>query len=117
MIFTRVTQDENYDIVKYLSKDGRWSLGLKSMMFGVRVRCGLTDAPTVDLDLCAGSDPEYQLDVLRVVTMILLPVPESITPTELAALFPTCRVKPIVLDECWDKMIRLAEEALQKAAS
>lgn len=115
MIFTQVAKDENYDVVKYTSQGGRWDLGLKAMFFGVRLRFGLANYPVADLDYCAGDDIEFQLDLLRAVTLILLPVPEEITPREICDMFPKCRVKPVCLDPCWDVLVRMAAEALSKA--
>jgi hypothetical protein len=116
MTFNTYDKSKNFTGLCWLSSGGRWELGFRQMLFGVRVSMSEKDSPFISLDLCAGADVGFQLEVLRVVMAILLNVNEDVTEQELKSFFPECFVKPIFKDECWEQMKRLADETLTKAS-
>lgn len=84
------------------------------MIFGVRVRCGRVGEGYVALDMCAGADPRFQLELLRCVMIILIPVSEDIKESAMKDLFPECKRKPINTDPCWPKIQEMALNVLRK---
>lgn len=117
MVFEQAPLTENFDMVRYVSKGGVWEVGLKQMLFGVRVRLGRVGDMGADLDYCAGADPEMQQTLLRTVMLIVLPVPETASVEELTAPFPRCRRKPVFLDPCWPMLQDLAYKALEQVGA
>ena len=112
MKFHRVEPDENYDCLKLQSEGGLWELGLRSMMYGVRVRLGRTGEFYVSLDYCAGADLAFQLDLLNAIHMILQEVPESVGDVTLEGMFPHYTIKPISLcPECWPTLQKMRDDA------
>jgi len=116
MVFHRSTPNENF-FYRFLSAEKRWELGFTQMIFGVRVRFGRVGEMTVVLDYCAGASRLHQLELLRLVMTILLPLPETVAIRDLEAVFPRCVVKPIFNDACWETLHRRAEEALATLSS
>lgn len=84
------------------------------MIFGVRVRCGRVGKGYVALDLCAGSDTKFQLELLRCVMIVLIPVSEDISEAEMEAIFPQCVRKPINTDPCWPIIQEMALDILRR---
>lgn len=116
MTFTKAEPTIDYE-VRYVSASGRWQVGLHSMMFGVRVRLSETGRPTCWPDYCAGDDPDFQQELLRTVMLILLTVDEKASISEVEALFPQGRVKPIILDPVWKVLTEKAHSALSQVVA
>jgi hypothetical protein len=112
MKFNQVDTCDNYDCLKLRSAGGGWELGLRSMMFGVRVRFGRTGEGYCSLDYCAGASPLFQMELLNAIHIILQEVPEDIHVCDLEAMFPRYTIKPIDLDPvCWPELKRMRDEA------
>ncbi len=79
------------------------------MMFGVRIRAGLTDSGCCDIDYCAGADKLFQLELLATVILILEKFPEDISGAEVGRTMPSYITKPINLDPCWVKLQEMAK--------
>lgn len=114
MTFKKAPLCENFPISHWVSTGGQWEIGLYPMIFGVRVRCGRVGAGYVALDLCAGADPKFQLELLRCVMIVLIPVSEDILEAAMQAIFPRCDRKPINTDPCWPKIQEMAMEVLRR---
>jgi hypothetical protein len=112
MRFKLAPREPNYDRLKLVSENGRWELGLWSVMFGVRVRCGLTGECGVSLDYCAGADPLFQMELLNAIHIILQEVPEDISVADFEDMFPQWAVRPVNHDPlCWPELQRMRDEA------
>jgi hypothetical protein len=109
--FIPAAPDANY-FRKWTSLEGKWELGFTQMLFGVRVRCGQTGCGCVELDLCAGASVEHQDEILRLVSLILLPVGEDISPREFNDLFPRFSIKPIFNDPAYPELEAKAKSQL-----
>lgn len=115
MHFEPANSDDNF-FHRWVSTGGRWEMGFTRMMFGVRVRVGRVGHGCVDVDLCAGADRGFQMELLRAVMTILIPVDENISSREMSDLFPGYTVKPINLDPtCWVTIKQMADAVLANA--
>ena len=116
MVFLKAETDVNFDVRKFISTSGRWELGVCRMIYGARVRLGIAGESFCVLDYCGGNDPEVLENLLRLVMTILLTVPEELDHQRVAAIFPTYKIKPIVLDQqCWATLESLAANAISDA--
>ena len=114
MIFARAATHAGLDLLRFVSTNARWEIGLKQMFPGSRVRL-LADGQIV-VDYCAGNDAEQQQMLVRAVMLILLPQAEDADVKQVCGLFPLCRRMPIFLDdECWDLLQECAVRALAEA--
>ncbi|MGG6267071.1 hypothetical protein ACQ4M3_12970 [Leptolyngbya sp. AN03gr2] len=94
--------------LRWTSETEQWQVGLKPMLFGVRVRAGRTCNACFDIAYCAGKSVAFQQALLIVVVIILESFPESIGSSEIAQIMPEYRRKPISEDPCWQKLQDLA---------
>ena len=101
MKFQQTDPDENYPLLKLVSENGRWEIGLTPVMFGVRVRGGLAGDGWCPIDYCGGDDRAFVGQLLAVMVQILETYPESISPGEISTLLPDYETKPISNDPCW----------------
>lgn len=100
---------------RWTSENGVWELGLRPMLYGVRVSAGTieegkTEVMYYSIDYCAGSDQAFLLNLLAAVFMLLCALPEEVTGREVEKLFPTYERKPINLDPCWDELMELCKK-------
>lgn len=114
-LFTTST-DENFPLLKFTSTNNRWEIGIKPMMFGVRV-CG---NPVGDrgytFEYCAGSNPYFAVNLMQTMLAIFDALPEDIKSREVIEILPSYSVKPIDRDPtCWQELKRLAIELNQQA--
>jgi hypothetical protein len=115
MKFNQVDPCENYDRLKLRSEGGRWELGLRSMIYGVRVRFGRTGEGYCSLDYCAGASPIFQMELINAIHIILLEVSEDIHVCDLEHMFPRYEIKPINLDPvCWPELVRMRDAARER---
>jgi hypothetical protein len=113
MVFQRATPRHPDFFARWVSTGGQWELGMTQMLFGVRIRFGRVDSMCLELDYCAGADIEFQVELLKTVMTILIPVNEDVSNPELRDLFPTYEVKPINQDPtCWIRLQELAAKVL-----
>ena len=119
MKFSPASTTENYPLLRLLSESGVWELGLVPMLFGVRVRFGLSaDRIGYTSDYCAGADRNQIFLLLSVMTAILEDQPETISETQLRAMLPTYEIRPIFNDPtCFPALLELAHHAMQKQQS
>lgn len=109
MKFKRTIPDENFDVLKFLSLEGGWELGLRSMLYGVRVSLSKSGSQWCNLDYCAGDNLVLQLAVLDAVGTILSQFPETVSGGDIERFFPDFEVKPIDRDPCWGKLQALRD--------
>ena len=112
----KVTQtDYNFQVLKMISNERRWELGLTQMQFGVRVRFARAHNVYCLLDYCAGADQVFQMELLYAIRTILLDVPESTCDNDIMAIFPRYLIRPINLDPtCWIRIQELRDKTLIK---
>jgi len=109
VIFHRVQPDENFPGKKLVSETGRWEMGFRQMLFGLRVSAGLSGSGGVTLDYCAGGRLQDQLLLFGVILRLLERLPEEITEGELRRLLPKENRRPIRNDpECLAALLVLA---------
>ena len=111
MKFRLADADMNFAWGRMVSEGGRWELGYSPVFFGCRVRLGLVRSMSVELDYCAGDDPELRLEILLLVLQIVEPLDEATTqPADIQRIFPRWTRRPIDLDPiCMHQLRRLAE--------
>lgn len=101
--------------VRWVSENEVWEIGLRPMIYGVRVSVGKINpvhghALGYSLDYCAGDDQVFLLNLWATIVILMAALPESISPRELERLFPTYQIKPINRDPyCWNELQRLAK--------
>jgi hypothetical protein len=111
MKFKATPPNENFALARFVSKEGRWELGLRPMLFGVRASLGAVGAFGPCVDYCAGAKFEDQVTLLSALLTILENLPEEMTEKEMRNFFPEQRVRPMYNDpECWAKLSTLAGE-------
>lgn len=85
-----------------------WEIGVYPVMFGYRVRAGRVAVDWCAVDYCAGRDDTVLKKLVVLVTIILESFDESVTESQIEAILPWCKVKPINNDTCWDALVKLA---------
>lgn len=111
MKFSKAETDIDHDIYCAISEGGGWKLGVRSVMFGVRV-C-LTKIPDCfyTLDYCAADQPEFALVLLATVSRILEQYPEDSSSVQLQRDFPDWEIRPINNDpNCWKKLQEMTQK-------
>lgn len=109
MLFRNAAPDENFTAGHLVSENGRWEMGYRQMLFGVRVSAALVGDAGCTLDYCAGAQPTTQRLLYRMVRLILEGLPEDTTQAELRAMLPTYERRPIDRDPaCWNRLIEMA---------
>jgi hypothetical protein len=110
MKFKAVEPDENFSLLRLVSEGGKWELGLRPMLFGVRVSLGRVWAVGLVVDYCAGAKVADQFGVLAVVLDILEHFPEEASERDALGFFPEQRIRPMYNDpECWAKLLALKD--------
>ena len=103
--------DPKFPIVKFVSINHKWEMGVRPVLYGVRVSGNRTSSDTYCFDYCAGNNYHFAMQLFRTMQAILMALPESITERELERMLPTFAVKPIDRDPtCWQELQRLAIE-------
>jgi hypothetical protein len=114
-LFTTHT-DENFPLFKLVSTNNRWEIGIRQMMFGVRVCGNLIGDTGYTFDYCAGNNPYFAANLIQTMLAIFDALPEDIKPRELRQMLPSFSVKPIDRDPtCWKELQKLAIELNQQA--
>lgn len=103
------TPNENFPLLRFLSEDGGYEVGLMPVLYGVRVRAGRVGDSFVFIDYCAGADRDFQARLLGVIIDILETLPVGITPREVQDLMPGYDIRPIDKDPCWPTLIELRD--------
>lgn len=111
------TPDESFDVVKFTSRDGTWSLGARRMLYGVRVCAMRSGSMACSMDYCAGADRAFLQLLWLVAQAIFLALPEEITEGELERMLPRYKTKPINLDSCWEQLQQLAISLQERPAN
>ena len=117
MTFSRADPDENFPLLRFVSAAGRWQVGSVPLLYGVRVRAGVTGEQLLSLDYCAGADPLFQVRLLECILNILSALPEEVSSPEVMALMPLYKAKPISDDPCWERLQRMEERVLERLAT
>ncbi len=98
--------DEKFPIVKYTSTNNQWEIGIRPMLYGVRVcggrrgHGGLGCLNGYAFEYCAGNNPVFAIDLMQIMLIIFAVLPEEITEREARRLLPSYSVKPIDRDPC-----------------
>jgi len=109
MKFTKAEPNEDFAIARWLSVSGRWELGFRRMLFGVRVSLAKVGAGGCCIDYCAADDKGFALILLATVVQILERYPEEVSDLQLRQDFPTYDIKPINKDpQCWARLQAMA---------
>lgn len=101
--------DQNFDIHRAVSENQQWQIGLRSMIFGVRVCGNRVGSNVFVFDYCAGADRYFVVTLLAIMKDILSSLPESISERELERILPKEGIKPNTINsECTQELIKLA---------
>lgn len=108
MELTKAQPDINYPVFRMVSKNGKWEVGVRQMIYGCRVSAGPIGQGVYEVDYCCGDDPAWLISTLAIVTGIFEHLPETISVGEVHRMFPVQSVKPLINDpECWENLSQL----------
>ncbi len=111
MNFSRTEPDENFDILRCLSEEGKWEFGVRQMLFGVRICGNPVGDGCYTFDYCAGNDMVFALQLFATVARILDLYPEDATPRQIQRDFPKYEIKPINRDPySWERLQEMAAD-------
>jgi hypothetical protein len=100
--------DKNFSILKYISTNHKWEIGIKPMMFGVRVCGSPVGSFGYTFEYCAGDNPTFAITLMQTMLAIFEALPEDIKEKEVKRLLPSYSVKPIDRDpNCWKALKKL----------
>ena len=94
MIFQRAEPSREYRVLRLVSEESRWELGLSSYQSGIRLRMGLAGRPPSVMDFCLGHDERIFAPVLFAVAGRLEEISESASAKEIDAAFPWAGTRP-----------------------
>ena len=114
MTFSVAERDINFPIMRFVSENQRWEVGISPVLFGMRVRAGIVGSDWVHVDYCAGANRAFALLLLATVVEILSTLPEDISGGEVERMMPAWKRRPIDQDECWPKLQQLRDELTTK---
>ncbi|WP_155300664.1 hypothetical protein [Deinococcus kurensis] len=117
MQFEQADPTIEYDVVRRVSTDGRWEVGIRSVMFGKRVSAGLVGSQCWSVDYCAGPHMPSVAVLADVVERILRGFPDGAGTREVLAALPTYRQRPIFQDPCWHRLLAMAYPARFRAVA
>jgi hypothetical protein len=106
--FIKTDPTEDFDLAHYISTGGQWEMGVRSMIFGVRICGNRVGSIAFVFDYCAGANMGFAHILLLVMFSILDNLPEDTTERELEKMLPGWEVRPIDKDPCWEKLQQLA---------
>lgn len=110
MKFTLSQPHTDMDIACWKSEQGKWEIGFRQMLFGVRVSLTRIGDEWYTLDYCAADQPGFAWLLLATVVKILERYPEDVNPNQLQRDFPGYEIKPINKDPyCWQRLQQMAE--------
>jgi hypothetical protein len=109
---TNINQGE---MVVWDSCQGGWRIGLRRMLYGVRVFVDRVGDDCYTIDYCAGDMFSEIGFVLQLVLFALVPFEEDIGCGNLTQMFPFQNVKPIKNDlQCFNKLAALAQVGIKQ---
>ena len=115
MKFTQIEPHENLDLMAWRSESGRWEIGYRSVMYGIRVSLSLPESQSYALDYCCGTDGSSLILVFQMLRTALLDFDDTVTIGEVSRWFPVQNCKPIENDfDCFGKLMQLGVDAAQK---
>lgn len=115
MRFSPIEPNINLDLLAWGSESGRWQLGFRSVLYGIRVSLTLPYDFCYTIDYCVGTNGTNLIIVFQALRNKLLEFDESVFPSELQRCFPAQHVKPIENDsECLDTLIGMMMEAIDR---
>lgn len=94
MTFRRADPNAEFLLLRLVSLEGRWELGLSSYQSGTRLRMGRAGRPPGVMDFCLGHDSRIPAPVLLAVVRRLEEISEDATGSEIDALFPWAGTRP-----------------------
>lgn len=105
---TRLEPTESLPVLRMQSEQGIWELGMRQMMFGVRVSLMRTQDFWYTLDYCAADDEAFLLQLYVVISLALESFSEDVDPNVISRQFPRFQFKPIKYDRCWGELYFMA---------
>ncbi len=94
MRFQSAPPNGHYRVIRLLSGEGAWEIGVSLFATGARLRMGRTGHPPSVLDFCLGRDPGDYAPVVCAVLDRLGALPDSATAAEVDAVFPWAGTRP-----------------------
>lgn len=120
MIFSFVNPHSDPDTgytVLYSSQNRVWHIGIKPVIFGKRIVVWKENSFGPAVDLCAGADTSFLIELSILVHNVLLAYPETSSHKEIEEAFPTYARRPVNLDpDFMDKLRQLSNDNLHKIA-
>lgn len=115
MRFTPIEPHESLDLLAWRSESGRWEIGFRSVIYGIRVSLSLPRNRVYVLDYCCGTDGNSLIWVFHMLRNSLLDFEDTVTSGEIERSFPRQNRKPIENDsDCFSELMRLGSVATQR---
>jgi hypothetical protein len=99
----------DYPYLHCVSHNNLWAIGVYSLISGFAVGCSC-DEERIHGGYACGNNKELAMHVWSLLARILLCVDESISIAQMSALLPNWERRPIDKDDCYPRLIALAEE-------
>lgn len=111
MFWHEAETNENFPIRRFVSTpSARWEIGLRPVLFGVRVSMSLNGSEGIELDYCCGQDQDEWFLYLGMICGLCIYLPEDIEPSQLRRLFPHQTIRPLSKDKrCQSALFSLSE--------
>jgi hypothetical protein len=98
---TLITDNPEFTMGCWRSTEGKWFLGVRTMLAGVRVSLLSVGRQWLAIDYCCGPDHGLAATTFVMVLTALHGVSEDVPAEEMQSLFPSGNYKPINRDPCW----------------
>ena len=101
--------DASFGLLKYISTNNKWEIGMRPMLFGIRVSGNPVGSYCYTFDYCAGNNPVFAIELFQTMLVIFEALPEDIDEKEVLKILPSYTIKPIDRDpRCWKELQQLA---------
>ena len=94
MIFQSAQPNAHYRMIRLVSGEGRWEIGVSLYATGARLRMGLSGRPPSVMDFCMGRDASVYAPLVCAVLDRLEPLAETLSGKEIDAVFPWAGTRP-----------------------
>lgn len=112
MQFEIVEPNENLDLWAMRSESGRFEIGVRRVIFGMRVNLSYPANMTYEIDYCAGKKTLWALFIMQTIRRRLLTVDENEDLRIIRAMFPTQYHRPIDNDpKCLAHLLAIGLDA------
>ncbi|MGL5923746.1 hypothetical protein [Chroococcidiopsis sp.] len=115
MIFTSTEPNINVDLLNWRSETGRFELGMRSVIYGIRVVLSYPKGYGYEVNYCVGLNGTYIVLVFEAVRQVLLEFDEQCDVCDIRRKFPVQTIKPMNNDPvCFQHLLQKGAASLEK---